>query len=261
MYSMVLMAALTTGVDMPDAGRRGRHGGGGCCGCSGGGMGYGYGGCYGGGMGYGGCYGGGWGGGYGGYAGGHAYGGYGQGGYVLNNGYGGSNWGNSLTGYTYSPTGQFNNNGTAWYPGNTNMGFNNGRPMNWGNTNNWNPGSMQSLYYNPGMNWNQGGQGNEATIVVNLPADATLTIDGEQTQSTSGTRVFVSPPLQQGKTYQYTLRAEVNRDGRRETTSRTVDVQAGRTANVNIDFSSLNQGERLNSPTGRNRNPGGTGID
>jgi len=250
MYSMVLMAALTSGVDMPDAGRRGGRGGG-CCGCHGGGMGYG--GCYGGGMGYGGG-----GGCYGGYGGGHAWGGgYGQGGYVLNGGYGNYNWGNNLTGYTYSPTGLPYNNTMTWYPGNTGLNYNSGQPMNWGNTTNWNPGTMQSLYYNPGMT----GQGNEATIVVNLPADATLTIDGERTQSTSGTRVFVSPPLQQGKTYQYTLRAEVNRDGRRETTSRTVDVQAGRTANVNIDFSGMNQGERLNSPTGRDRNPGGTGID
>jgi uncharacterized protein (TIGR03000 family) len=137
-------------------------------------------------------------------------------------------------------------------------------PLYSGNIANLNPGTMQSFYYTPGMNLNQGGQGNEATIVVNLPADATLTVDGEKTQSTSGTRVFISPPLQAGKTYQYTLRAEVNRDGRRETTSRTVDVQAGRTTNVNIDFSGMNQqGERLNSPTpgDRSRNPGGAGID
>lgn len=68
MYSMVLMAALTTGTDIPDWGRRG-----GCCGCWGGGWGCGgcygcYGGCYGG---WGGCYGG-WGGGYGGWGGGWA---------------------------------------------------------------------------------------------------------------------------------------------------------------------------------------------
>lgn len=84
MYTMVLMAALTTGIDMPD---RGGRRGGGCCGCYGGmgyggcygGMGMGYGGCYGGmGRGYGGCYGGmgmGYGGGYGGCYGGMGYGG------------------------------------------------------------------------------------------------------------------------------------------------------------------------------------------
>jgi uncharacterized protein (TIGR03000 family) len=262
MYSMVLMAALTTGTDMPDARRGGR--GGGCCGCCGGG---GYGGCYGGG--YGGCYGGGYGGGYGGCYGGGGYrasygGGWGSGyggGYVLDGGYGG--YSSPLSGYTYTPNTLPYNTGMPMYSGNTTMGYNYGGPMNWGNTTNQNPGSMQSFYYAPGMNMHQAGQGNEATIIVNLPADATLTVDGEATQSTSGTRVFTSPPLQAGKTYQYTLRAEVNRDGRRQTTSRTVDVQAGRTTNVNIDFSGMNQqGERLNPPTGdRPRNPGGAGID
>lgn len=69
MYSMVLMAALTTGTDMPDWGRRG-----GCCGCYGG-WGGGYGGYGWGGWGRGGW--GGWGGGWGGYGGG--WGGWGGG--------------------------------------------------------------------------------------------------------------------------------------------------------------------------------------
>jgi uncharacterized protein (TIGR03000 family) len=72
MYSVILMAALTTSVDLPDRGGccggchggrsgRGCHGCHGCSGCYGGGYGYGcmgmgYGGCMGmGGMGYGGC--------------------------------------------------------------------------------------------------------------------------------------------------------------------------------------------------------------
>jgi uncharacterized protein (TIGR03000 family) len=187
--------------------------------------------------------------------GGSGWGGYGQGGYVLNSGY---NWGSPLTGYTYTPTTIPYNTGTTWYPGNTALGYNYGQPMYGGTTTYPNQGGMQSYYFTPGMA-GMSAQGNEATIIANLPADATLTIDGERTQSTGGTRMFVSPPLQPGKTYQYTLRAEVNRDGRRETTSRTVDVQAGRTTNVNIDFSGLNQGERLNPPSGgdRNRNPGG----
>ena len=78
MYTMVLMAAMSGGADMPDC-----HRNRGCCGCYGGGYssgcygnyyggggGVSYGGCYGGGASYGGCYGGGasYGGGY--------YGGY-----------------------------------------------------------------------------------------------------------------------------------------------------------------------------------------
>jgi len=93
MYSVVVLMALSGGVDTPDmGGRRGCHGGGGCYGgCYGGGC-YG-GGCYGGGChggrgrhggrgchggcygGFGGCYGGGCFGGYGGCYGGGCYGG------------------------------------------------------------------------------------------------------------------------------------------------------------------------------------------
>src|SRR5438067_10787450 len=53
-----------------------------------------------------------------------------------------------------------------------------------------------------------------ATIVVFLPADARLTIDDTPTRSTSNLRAFVTPPLEPGKVYHYTLRAESIRDGR-----------------------------------------------
>ncbi len=40
---------------------------------------------------------------------------------------------------------------------------------------------------------------NEATLVVSLPEDATLTVDNEPTTSTSAQRVFVSPALEPGR--------------------------------------------------------------
>ncbi len=46
-----------------------------------------------------------------------------------------------------------------------------------------------------------------ATIRVTLPADATLTFDGQPTQSTSGDRLFQTPALETGKVFHYTLRA------------------------------------------------------
>jgi uncharacterized protein (TIGR03000 family) len=79
MYSVVLMAALTSGSSAPDCHWR--------CGCYGGGYGYG---CYG----YG-CYGG-WGGGYGGWCSGGGYGCYGGWGYGCYGGcYGGYGWSSS----------------------------------------------------------------------------------------------------------------------------------------------------------------------
>jgi uncharacterized protein (TIGR03000 family) len=75
-----------------------------------------------------------------------------------------------------------------------------------------------------------------ATLVVRLPADARLTIDGYPPRSTSGTRWFVTPPLEPGRTFHYELRAEVERGGKRLTQTRQVAVRAGQESNVTIDF-------------------------
>jgi uncharacterized protein (TIGR03000 family) len=75
-----------------------------------------------------------------------------------------------------------------------------------------------------------------ASLVVRLPADARLTIDGEATRSASGTRWFVSPPLEPGKTYHYDLQAEVMRGGKRLTETRRVAVRAGQVSAVTIAF-------------------------
>jgi uncharacterized protein (TIGR03000 family) len=74
------------------------------------------------------------------------------------------------------------------------------------------------------------------SLVVRLPADARLTIDGHPTRSTSGTRWFVSPPLEPGKTFHYELRAEVVRDGKRLTETRRVAVRAGQVSDVTMAF-------------------------
>jgi uncharacterized protein (TIGR03000 family) len=75
-----------------------------------------------------------------------------------------------------------------------------------------------------------------ATIVVTLPAEAKLLVDGNATTSTSGRRVFISPALERGMEYSYTLTAEVVRDGKTETRTEKVAVRAGEETNVNINF-------------------------
>ncbi|MGH7172917.1 MAG: TIGR03000 domain-containing protein [Gemmataceae bacterium] len=74
----------------------------------------------------------------------------------------------------------------------------------------------------------------EATLVVTLPEDATLTIDGENTTSTSANRVFVSPALEQGKEYEYTLKAKVVRDGKPQIITALVTVRPGETSQVEL---------------------------
>ena len=73
-----------------------------------------------------------------------------------------------------------------------------------------------------------------ATVLVRLPADARLTIDGDATVSTGAARRFASPPLTAGRTYYYTLSAEVLRDGRRLTVTHRVAVRAGQESAVEL---------------------------
>jgi uncharacterized protein (TIGR03000 family) len=77
-----------------------------------------------------------------------------------------------------------------------------------------------------------------ATFVVSLPADAHLTVDGRATTSTSPLRRFVTPPLQRGKTFQYTLKASLIRDGGVVTLEKTIMVRAGQETNVSLEFPS-----------------------
>lgn len=74
----------------------------------------------------------------------------------------------------------------------------------------------------------------EATLIVNLPADATLTIDGEETNSTSARRVFVTPVLEQGKEYEYTLKAKIVRDGETKIATTKVTFRPGETKLVEL---------------------------
>jgi uncharacterized protein (TIGR03000 family) len=66
-----------------------------------------------------------------------------------------------------------------------------------------------------------------ANLIVQLPADAKLFVDGQLTRTTSKTRYFVTPPLQPGQIYFYDLRAEVVRDGQTVSLSRRVIVRPG----------------------------------
>jgi uncharacterized protein (TIGR03000 family) len=75
-----------------------------------------------------------------------------------------------------------------------------------------------------------------AQILVRLPADATLTIDDQPTRSTSDQRLFFSPPLDVGKEYTYTLRAEVMRDGQPVASTRQITVRPGELTRVEFDL-------------------------
>jgi uncharacterized protein (TIGR03000 family) len=75
-----------------------------------------------------------------------------------------------------------------------------------------------------------------ATIIVMLPANARLTVDGATTISTAARRIFVTPALEVGSDYVYNLTAEIIRDGKTITESQSVTVTGGRTNEVVFNF-------------------------
>jgi uncharacterized protein (TIGR03000 family) len=75
-----------------------------------------------------------------------------------------------------------------------------------------------------------------ATIVLSLPADATLRVDDYTTVSKSATRVFVSPKLEAGKEFYYTLTGEIQRDGKPVVAVKRIAIHAGEETRVELEF-------------------------
>ncbi len=84
-------------------------------------------------------------------------------------------------------------------------------------------------------------QGSRATtpakLVVELPENAKLYVDDQLMKVSSPSKTFNTPALQPGQTYYYILRAEVVRDGKTLQETQRILVQAGQT--VNAKFSDL----------------------
>lgn len=74
-----------------------------------------------------------------------------------------------------------------------------------------------------------------ARLTVQLPADARLWVDGTVCPLTSDMRSFNTPALAPGRQYFYTLRMEVEREGRTLSTSRRVFVAAGQAVSVDLN--------------------------
>jgi uncharacterized protein (TIGR03000 family) len=71
-----------------------------------------------------------------------------------------------------------------------------------------------------------------AKVTVRLPAEAKLYVDDVACPLVSSVRTFETPKLEPGRQYYYTIRAEVQREGRTETESRRVVVEAGKLTTV-----------------------------
>jgi uncharacterized protein (TIGR03000 family) len=78
----------------------------------------------------------------------------------------------------------------------------------------------------------------QATVIVKLPADAKLYVDGQEANLTSSTRSFTTPELLANQDYYYTIKTVAGRDGTAVMQSQRVKVRAGKVATVNFEASS-----------------------
>jgi uncharacterized protein (TIGR03000 family) len=76
-----------------------------------------------------------------------------------------------------------------------------------------------------------------AKITVKLPAGATLYVNGGKNERTEAVREFTTPTLTPGKVYQYTMKAELTRNGLPEYQESKVEFRAGDA--LTVDFTSL----------------------
>lgn len=74
----------------------------------------------------------------------------------------------------------------------------------------------------------------QAKITVKLPAGATLFVNGAKNERTELTRVFNTPTLAAGKTYEYTMKSETTRNGLPEYQEQKVEFRAGDV--LTVDF-------------------------
>jgi len=70
-------------------------------------------------------------------------------------------------------------------------------------------------------------QSGRAQLIVELPANAKLYVDEHLMNAASQRRVFNTPVLQQGQTYYYIVRAEVDRDGMTYASTQRVIIRPG----------------------------------
>jgi len=112
-----------------------------------------------------------------------------------------------------------------------------------------------------GMNggYNYGSLGNAALINVKVAPNATLTFDDQPTQQTGEFRQFMTPTLEPGKNFSYTVHAKWQDGGRDMDQSRKVSVRAGQQAQVDFNTAQAQGSQAGPEPApqpGQAREPG-----
>jgi uncharacterized protein (TIGR03000 family) len=75
-----------------------------------------------------------------------------------------------------------------------------------------------------------------ALLNVNVPAEATIYVNGTQTTSTGTQRQYISRGLSADNRYEYEIRAEMVRDGKTLTETKSVTLGPGQEVNLSFNF-------------------------
>ncbi|MCI0684843.1 MAG: TIGR03000 domain-containing protein [Gemmataceae bacterium] len=82
-------------------------------------------------------------------------------------------------------------------------------------------------------------QNASATIVLNVPADAAVAIEGTKTESSGARRTFISPPLEPGRSYSYTLTLT----WKGKSVTRRIVFEPGKTASLTVAVADFGGGK------------------
>jgi uncharacterized protein (TIGR03000 family) len=74
---------------------------------------------------------------------------------------------------------------------------------------------------------------------VRLPADAELWLNGQRMKGTGPERDFITPPLKEGETYAYQVKARWTQDGQPSEEAIEVKVRANKATTVRLGTSTL----------------------
>ncbi len=97
----------------------------------------------------------------------------------------------------------------------------------------------------PGSTYSQPDAG---YLLVSVPADAKVFVNGRSTSSTGAERQYVSRGLENGQRYSYEVRAEVVRDGKTVSETKVAQLSGGSQTSVSFTFSGTPQTASSSKP-------------
>lgn len=102
-----------------------------------------------------------------------------------------------------------------------------------------------SVFHQASFTQKEGVPSNSGIVTIYVPQDAVVYVNDKLTSTTGSSRSFVSFGLTAGNEYDYVIRAEVTRDGRKYVETKVVTLKAGDQSAVSFSFMEMNAEDRV----------------